>query len=86
MRTIVASRARTIWSRLLSRVHHRGERFAICRSGEVVAALIPITDAELLDALAHESDIEEARAALRLDSKQPPMTWSEVKRFTEIDR
>lgn len=86
MRTILATRARHTWSRLLSRVHQRGERFAICRSGEVVAALIPIADAELLDALAHESDIEEARAALRLDAQSPPVDWSEMKRHTEIDR
>jgi antitoxin (DNA-binding transcriptional repressor) of toxin-antitoxin stability system len=86
MKTINATRSRRIWSRLLSRVAHGGERIAIHRSGNLVAALVPIPEAELLDALAHESDIEEARKAIRSDRGKPPVEWGAMKRFTEIDR
>ncbi len=68
-RTIAASKARDEMGDLLNRVAYSRERVVIERSRKPVAALIPLEDLRLLEALLEERqerlDAEAATSALR---------------------
>ncbi len=68
-RTITASKARDEMGDLLNRVAYSRERVVIERSRKPVAALIPLEDLRLLEALLEERqerlDAEAATSALR---------------------
>jgi len=61
---------------LLNRVSYNRERVAIRRHGKTVAVLVPAEDAELLEALEDQGDIDAARKALRERGSIP---WRDVK-------
>ena len=53
----------------MNRVAYKGERIIIARRGKQVAAMVPIEDLGLLEAIEDRLDVHEALEALR-DAKQ----------------
>lgn len=71
-----ASKARDEFADLLNRVSYRKERLLIERHGKPVAALVPVEDLALLEALEDRLDLEAAREALKEPGTTP---WKQVK-------
>lgn len=65
METLEATRARTDFADALNRTAYGKERIRITRHGKALAAMVPIEDLELLEALEDRIDLEDARAALQ---------------------
>ena len=57
-----ASKVRQDFSDTLNRVAYRRERMILHRRGKDVAAVVPIEDLRLLEALEDRMDLEDARA------------------------
>jgi len=70
MTALTVTEARGDFANVLNRVEYGGERIVIQRRGKDIVALIPIEDAEILDALEDRIDIEEARRRLA-DGREP---------------
>ena len=79
MQRIAARRLRQEMSDTLNRVAYRGERLIIERRGKGSAALVPISDLELIEAIEDRIDLEAARRILA-DSGQKPVPWATVKK------
>lgn len=77
MTHLPASKAREQFADVINRVTYRGERVVLERRGKGVAALVPVEDLELLEALENKLDVEAARAALA--EKGPNIPWSKLK-------
>ena len=78
-----ASKARERFADILNEVSVRGDRIVLERHGKTVAALISVTDLELLEALEDRFDVEEAKAALAESNER--YTWEDVKKRLGID-
>ena len=65
-----ASKVRQDFSDTLNRVAYRRERVILHRRGKDVAAVVPIEDLRLLEALEDRMDLEDARAALAEATKK----------------
>jgi len=65
MKPLNATKARDQLSDLLNRVAYGGERIPIERRGKVMAVLVSLEDAALLEALEDRIDGEEAERALK---------------------
>lgn len=63
--SLSVSEARAEFADTLRRVADRGERVRLSRSGRDVAAMVPIADLELLEALEDRADLEAVREALK---------------------
>jgi prevent-host-death family protein len=63
----------------LNRVAYRGERIIIERRGKSLAAVVPMEDLELLQALEDRIDLEEAREALAEAEREGTVPWEQVK-------
>lgn len=72
-----ASEARKQFAGILTRVSARGERVILHRHGQDVAAMVPVEDLELLEALEDRLDIEAARTAL--EEPGPRVSLAELK-------
>ena len=77
MTRLPASKAREQFADIVNRVSYRGERVLLERHGKGVAALVPVEDLELLEALEDKLDVAAARAALA--EKGPNIPWSKLK-------
>ena len=77
MTRLPASKAREQFSDMVNRVSYRGERVLLERRGKGVAALVPVEDLQLLEALEDKLDLEAARAALA--ERGPSIPWSKLK-------
>lgn len=64
MTRIAASKVRQDLSDTLNRVAYAGQRVILERRGKEIAAVIPIEDLRLLEALEDRIDLADARAAL----------------------
>lgn len=80
---LAASKARERFAAILNEVSVRGDRIVLERHGKIVAALISVTDLELLEALEDRFDVEEAKAALAESDER--YTWDDVKQRLGID-
>ncbi|HEX6576541.1 MAG TPA: type II toxin-antitoxin system Phd/YefM family antitoxin [Gemmatimonadaceae bacterium] len=78
MARLAASEARLQFSEVVNQVAFGGERVLLHRHGKDVAAIVPISDLELLEELENRMDLEEARAALK--EKGPRANWNKVKK------
>ncbi len=77
---VTVSEAREDFAELVNRVAYCGERVRIERRGREVAAIVPIADADLLERLEDQIDLELAREALADPQNAVPIPWEQVKR------
>ena len=78
MARIAASEAREKFATILNEVAFGGERVLLHRHGKDVAAVVPIEDLELLEALEDKMDLETARRALA--EKGSRVKWEQLKK------
>lgn len=76
-RRLPASKAREKFADILNEVSVRGDRVVLDRHGKAVAAVIPISDLEMLEDLEDRYDIESARESLSESDERIP--WERVK-------
>lgn len=73
------SEARESFSTTINRVAFGGERVVLTRHGRRVAAVVPIDDLELLEALEDAHDLDEVRAALSDPANGDRIGWEALK-------
>ena len=73
------SEARESFSTTVNRVAFGGERVVLTRHGRRVAAVVPIEDLELLEALEDARDLDEVRAALADPANRDRVAWEDLK-------
>ena len=64
MTALAMTKAREEFAETVNRVAYTKERILVEKHGKAVAAVVPVEDVELLQALEDRIDLEEARAAL----------------------
>ena len=74
------SEAREEFATIINKVAFGGERVRLTRHGKAVAAVVPIEDADFMEELEDEIDVELALEALADPENQVPIPWEEVKR------
>lgn len=77
MSTITAKEARRTFSDVLARAAYGKERVTVTRNGKPIAVVVPIEDAETLEALEARIDLEDARKRMKEKGSIP---WAKVKR------
>ena len=75
-RKVSSSAARNEFADIVSRVAYGGERVIVHRRKKPVAAVVPLTDLELLERLEDRIDLEDARRRL----SEPTVPWSKIKK------
>ncbi len=82
MSTITAAKARDAFSDMLGQVSYAKERITLTRRGRAVAAVVPIEDLKLLEALEDHLDGQDAIKALEEWEKsgEPSIPWEQVKK------
>ncbi len=78
MTRMPATEARNRFSDIVNGVAFRGERVILQRHGKDIAAVVPVEDLELLEALEDRIDLDAARKALA--EKEPAVAWAKLKR------
>jgi prevent-host-death family protein len=73
------SEARESFSTTVNRVAFGGERVVLTRHGRRVAAVVPIEDLELLEAIEDARDLDEVRAALAEPANAERIAWGDLK-------
>jgi prevent-host-death family protein len=73
------SEARETFSTTINRVAFGHERVVLTRHGRRVAAVVPIEDLELLEAIEDAQDLDEVRAALADPENHDRIPWDELK-------
>ncbi|MBI2907913.1 MAG: type II toxin-antitoxin system Phd/YefM family antitoxin [Chloroflexi bacterium] len=71
--------ARQRFSEIVSRAAYGKERIVLTRRGNRLAAIVPIEDIELLEALENRLDLEDARAALSDSTEKGTIPWQKIK-------
>lgn len=74
MASISAGEARERFADVVNRAAYGKERVALTRHGKPVAAVVPIEDVELLEAVEDRIDLAEARSALAEAREQGTVT------------
>ena len=80
MARIAASKVREDFSDTLNRVAYGHERVVLHRRGKEVAAVVPIEDLKLLEAIEDRIDLEDARKALADAKKHGTIPWEKIKK------
>jgi prevent-host-death family protein len=75
---MAASDAREKFATILNEVAFGGERILLHRHGKDVAAVVPIEDLQLLEALEDKMDLDTARKALA--EKGARVKWAQLKK------
>lgn len=75
---VSSSKVRDEFSDMLNRVLYQGARIVLNRRGKNIAALVPIEDFEVLEALENRKDIEDFRTAK--EEKSDDVAWEDLKR------
>ena len=73
------SEARETFSTTVNWVAFGNERVVLTRHGRRVAAVVPIEDLELLEALEDARDLDEVRAALADPANRERIAWDALK-------
>jgi prevent-host-death family protein len=76
MSTITAREARRTFADILARAAYGKERVTVTRNGKPVAVLVPMEDAEALEALEARIDLEDVRKRAR----EKTIPWEEAKK------
>jgi prevent-host-death family protein len=75
-RKIASSTARSEFADIVNRAAYAGERIIVHRRKKPVAAVVPLSDLELLEQLEDRIDLEVARERLR----EPTVPWTKIKK------
>jgi len=73
---IASSTARSEFADLVNRAAYAGERVIVHRRKKPLAALVPLSDLELLEQLEDRIDLEDARKRLT----EPTVPWTKIKK------
>jgi prevent-host-death family protein len=73
------SEARESFSTTINRVTFGRERVVLTRHGKRVAAVVPIEDLELIEALEDARDLDDVRAALDDPDNRERIAWDDLK-------
>ena len=73
------SEVREEFSTTINRVTFGGERVVLTRHGKRVAAVVPIEDLELIEALEDARDLDDVRAALADPDNRERIAWDDLK-------
>lgn len=73
------SEAREAFSTTINRVTFGRERVVLTRHGKRVAAVVPIEDLELIEALEDARDLDDVRAALADPDNRERIAWDDLK-------
>ena len=84
MRSYTAAEARDRFAEILNQAGYGSERVVITRHGTGVAAVVPLSDLDLLDAIEDLIDIEEARAALAEAGEGDTISLDELKKDLDL--
>ena len=84
MPRIPASEARLQFAEVVNKVAFGGERVVLHRHGKDVAAIVPVDDLRLLEALENRMDLDAARAAL--SEKAPRIAWEKLKKELSLEK
>lgn len=80
---MAVSEAREDFSETINRVAYGGERIVIGRRGKDVAAVVPVADLRLLEAMEDQMDLSEAREVLANAKSEGTISWKALK--AELD-
>lgn len=78
-RRVTAGEIRETLSHTLDRVEDKAERIIVNRRGKDIAALVPVADLQLLQAIEDKIDFDDARAALTESRRRGTKSWREIK-------
>jgi prevent-host-death family protein len=74
-----ATKAKDTFGDTLNRAAYGKERIILTRRGKPLAAIVPLEDLELLDALENAADAEEVQAAREEAARGEVVPWESVK-------
>ena len=80
MTTLSTVKARENFSDLVNRSAYGKERVVLTRRGKGVAAVVPIEDLNLLEAIEDRLDLEDIEKALADPENRRAILWDKVKR------
>jgi prevent-host-death family protein len=72
--------ARNNFGDLMNRAAYGKERLILTRRGKKLAAIIPVEDLEILEAIEDKIDLEEARKALAEAGEEGTVSWENIKK------
>jgi len=79
MSSISTAEIRSALADVLNRTSYGKERLVITRRGRDIAAIVPVEDLALLEALEDRIDLEDARKALAETGRKGSIPWTELK-------
>lgn len=77
--SITISDARDGFAEVINRVAYANERVRVVRRGRALAAIVSVEDAELLEALEDELDLDAAREALADPANAGRIPWEDIR-------
>ncbi|HEY3491018.1 MAG TPA: type II toxin-antitoxin system Phd/YefM family antitoxin [Candidatus Deferrimicrobiaceae bacterium] len=80
MKIVSTVKARETFSEVVNRAAFGKERVVLTRHGKGLAAVVPIEDLRLLEAIEDEQDIRDARKAQREIAKKGTVPFADVKK------
>ncbi len=75
-RKVASSTARSEFADIVNRVAYAGERVIVHRRKKPVAAVVPLSDLDMLEQIEDRIDLEDARKRLR----EPTVPWTKIKK------
>lgn len=79
MTTMSSSQAREHFPEIMSEAAFGKKRFVVTRRGKRLAAIVPIEDLDMIEAIEDKIDLEDARKALADVKKKGATSWKKVK-------
>lgn len=79
MTTMSSSHAREHFPELVSEAAFAKKRFIVTRRGKKLAAIIPIEDLDMIEAIEDRIDLEDAKTALADIKQRGSTSWKKVK-------
>jgi prevent-host-death family protein len=83
MTQMATTKARADFAEVVNRAAHKGERILLSRNGKSIAAIVPVEDVKLLEALEEKADMAALRAALAETRRrrEKPIPWAQARKM-----